>query len=124
MAQFGAKCIQQLLKLLVKLGIDARLPQELMFLSQFYKTQLLSSQKLQQSSFVDPHPEETVFSLLPDLLQYYLTRWEQLNLITSYSKEFFDPQRLAEEFLHSPEDLLADIHSNKIEPFQKFSDKV
>lgn len=122
LARFGARCIRQFLKLLLKLGIEAHLPQELMFLSQFYKTQILSSDKLRYSSFADPHPEQTVYSQLPDLIQYYLTRWEQLNQISLFNKEFFDPQRLAEEFLNSPENLLADIHSKKIEPFQKFSD--
>lgn len=122
LARFGARCIQQFLKVLVKLGIDARLPQELMFLNQFYQTQILSSEKLRLSSFVDPHPEQTVYSQLPDLLQYYLTRWEQLNLISPFNKEFFDPQLLAEEFHRDPQGLLADIHSKKIEPFQGFSD--
>jgi dTDP-4-dehydrorhamnose reductase len=122
-AQFGARCIQHLLKLLVKFGIDARLPRELMFLSQFYQTQILSSQKLQNSSFVDPFPEQTVYRQLPELIEYYLTRWEQLNLISPfYNKEFFDPQHLAEEFLHNPENLLTDIHQKRIEPFQEFTD--
>lgn len=121
LAQFGASCIQYFLRLLVKMGIDARLPRELMFLSNFYQTQILSSQKLQQSSFADPLPEQTVFRQLPELIEYYLTRWEQLNLISPmYNKEFFDPQHLSEEFLHSPENLLGDIHSKKIEPFQSF----
>ncbi|MEN8257108.1 MAG: NAD-dependent epimerase/dehydratase family protein [Thermodesulfobacteriota bacterium] len=123
-ARFGAKCVEQFLRLLVKLGIDARLPQELMFLNQFYQTQVLSSEKLRSSSFIDPHPEQTVYSQLPDLIQYYLTRWEQLNLINPFNEEFFDPQLLAEEFLNKPESLLADIHSKKIEPFQVFIDEV
>jgi hypothetical protein len=107
----------------VKFGIDARLPRELMFLSQFYQTQILSSQKLQNSSFVDPFPEQTVYRQLPELIEYYLTRWEQLNLISPfYNKEFFDPQHLAEEFLHNPENLLTDIHQKRIEPFQEFTD--
>ncbi len=121
-ALFGARIIKHLLRLLVKMGIDARLPQELMFLSQFYKTQILSSAKLQNSSFVDPFPEQTVYKQLPELIEYYLTRWEQLNLISPFNKEFFDPQHLAEEFLHNPENLLAEIHSRKIEPFQSFKE--
>ncbi len=122
LARFGARCIQQFLRLLIKMGIDARLPQELMFLSSFYQTQILSSAKLRNSSFVDPFPVQTVYGQIPDLIQYYLTRWEQLNLIPSFNKEFFDPQHLAEEFLLSPQELLADIHSKKIEPFQTFTD--
>lgn len=122
MARFGARCIRQLLKAVVKLGIDARLPRELMFLNQFYQTQILSSQQLQQSSYVDPFPEQTVYKQLPELIEYYLTRWEQLNLISPiYNKDFFDPQHLAEEFLHVPERLLGDIHAEKIAPFTSFT---
>lgn len=118
MARFGARCIRQLLKAVVTLGIDARLPRELMFLKQFYQTQILSSQKLWQSSFVDPFPEQTVYKQLPELIEYYLTRWEQLNLISPiYNKDFFDPQHLSEEFLHAPERLLADIHAGKVTLF-------
>ncbi|MDA3971243.1 MAG: hypothetical protein PF442_07820 [Desulfobulbaceae bacterium] len=85
--------------------------------------EILSSQKLHNSSFVDPFPTQTVYKQLPELIEYYLTRWEQLNLISPfYNKEFFDPQHLAEEFLRNPENLLADIHNQKIEPFQSVDD--
>lgn len=122
-ANFGAICMRKLIKLLIKIGIDARMPPELMFLKNFYDTQTLSSDKLATSSFVDLFPRETVYSELPDLIQYYLTRWEQQNLITPYDKEFFDPLKLAEEFHKTPEDLLASIHQGHIHPFSKFHKK-
>ncbi|MFH1217175.1 MAG: NAD-dependent epimerase/dehydratase family protein [Pseudomonadota bacterium] len=120
-ARLGADFLKKLVRLLIKIGIDARMPPELMFMKSFYEAQTLSSEKLRKSSFIDPFPEQSVITLLPDIIQYYLTRWEQLNLITPYDKEFFDPQKLAEEFLHHPESLLDDIHQQKINPFTDFS---
>lgn len=120
-ARFGANFLKKMIRLLIKIGIDARMPPELMFMKSFYETQTLSSAKLRQSSFVDPYPQQTVISLLPEMIQYYLTRWEQLNLIAPYDKEFFDPQKLSEEFLHRPELLLEEIHQQTINPFTDFS---
>ncbi|MBI5556349.1 MAG: NAD-dependent epimerase/dehydratase family protein [Deltaproteobacteria bacterium] len=119
-ARFGANFLKKAIKQLIRLGIDARMPPELMFLKNFYETQTLSAKKLKSSSFVDSFPNESVFTQLPEVIQYYLTRWEQLNLIAAYDKEFFDPQRLSEEFLNSPETLLADIHADRVSPFSAF----
>ena len=121
-ANFGAGCLGKMVKILGKIGIDARMPPELMFMRNFYESQTLSSEKLISSNFTDPFPDETVYSQLPDIIEYYLTRWEQLNLITPYDKEFFDPQKLAEDFHTSPQSLLADIHQQKIDPFLKFKE--
>jgi len=114
--------IAQIIKGLIKIGIETRMPGELMFLDKFYKSQTLSSEKLDKSGFVDPAPESTIYSELPDLIQYYLTRWEQLNLITRYNKEFFDPKRWGEEFLHSPAALIESIHNGMVDPFAKSAD--
>ncbi|BCO10044.1 hypothetical protein GF1_24200 [Desulfolithobacter dissulfuricans] len=119
MARFGATCIQHLIRFLAKIGIKTRMPPELMFLENFYQSQTLSCEKLQRSSFQDPFPEETVFTRLPDLIQYYLTRWEQLNLMTSKTQDFFDPQKLSEEFLRNPAQLLEAIHERKLSPFME-----
>lgn len=119
-AHFGAGIIRKIIKMLIKLGIEARMPPELMFLENFYQTQTLSCTKLLSSSFTDPAPDETVFSQLPDIIEYYLTRWQQLNLISSYDEEFFDPQKIAEDFLNCPETLLNEIHHHKRQPFKEF----
>lgn len=116
-ANFGVGILHSIMKLFNKIGIEARMPPELMFLKSFYEHQTLSADKLSQSSFSDPFPEETVYSQLPEMLQYYLTRWEQMNLISSFDKEFFDPKKLAEDFLNAPESLLTAIHNNEIQPF-------
>lgn len=113
LAKFGKACMRHILRVMTRLGIEARMPAELMFLKNFYETQTLSSGKLRRSSFRDPYPEETVFTNLPDLIEYYITRWEQLNLISSFNKEFFDPQKRAEEFLNSPERLLQSFHAEQ-----------
>ena len=119
-AHFGVGVLQKIIKILIKLGIEARMPPELMFLENFYQTQTLSSEKLERSSFTDPSPSETVFTQLPDIIEYYLTRWRHLNLISSYDEEFFDPQKIAEDFLNCPETLLEEIHQQKRQPFKDF----
>ncbi|MEN8211410.1 MAG: NAD(P)-dependent oxidoreductase [Thermodesulfobacteriota bacterium] len=118
-ARFGIKTLEKIVKGLHRFGIEARMPPELMFLENFYKTHTLSSVKLQESSFVDPAPDETVFSRLPEIIEYYLTRWQHFNLI-SFDDEFFDPQKIAEDFLNSPETLLDEIHQHRCKPFREF----
>ncbi|MBU0674104.1 MAG: NAD(P)-dependent oxidoreductase [Proteobacteria bacterium] len=106
LARAGRLVVEQIVKGLCLLGIEARLPGELMFMENFYKTQTLSAEKLARSSFRDPYPGFSVFSKLPDMIEYYLTRWEHLNLISFYNKDFFDPQHQAEVFLRNPQELL------------------
>lgn len=117
LAKFGMGLIARLVRLITRIGIEARMPAELMFLESFYQTQTLSAAKLQASSFVDPDPEATVYTELPALIQYYVTRWEHLNLIEPFNKEFFDPQKRGEQFLMSPEELLAAVHRESDIPF-------
>ena len=118
-AQFGMGIMARLVRLITRLGIEARMPAELIFLKNFYETQTLSAAKLRNSSFVDPDPEATIFTELPALIEYYVTRWEHLNLIEPFNKEFFDPRKRAEEFLHSPDQLLQEIHQESDQAFLK-----
>ncbi|OGQ98225.1 MAG: epimerase [Deltaproteobacteria bacterium RIFOXYD12_FULL_55_16] len=117
LAKFGMGIMARLVRLITRLGIEARMPAELMFLKNFYETQTLSAAKLRRSSFVDPDPEATIFTELPALIEYYVTRWEHLNLIKPFNKEFFDPRKRAEEFLYTPEHLLEEIHEESDLPF-------
>ena len=121
LAIIGIKAMHITTKIMMKFGVEARLPQEIMFIENFYKSQTLSIQKLQDSSFADPYPDVDIFSLVPDLIQYYVTRWEQLNLIPLINKCFFDPEKLSEDFLDDPQELLAIIHKNEIKPFTQFN---
>jgi len=110
--------MEKVLRGLARIGVEARLPAELMFLEKFYKTQTLASLKLQSSSFTDPAPAETIYTHLPQLINYYLARWEHLNLITTFKDAFFDPQeKLSEEFLKSPRTLLESMHREHTAPF-------
>lgn len=97
-------------------GIAARLPPEYMFLENVYLPQVLSSRKLQESSFVDPAPDETIYTKLPNLVSYYLTRWGHLNLITRF-KEKFPGHDIAEDFLRDPGELLKSVHDDATHPW-------
>lgn len=114
LAKIGKTWLERLIWGLNRIGIEARMPAELMFFENFYETQTLSAWKLENSSFIDPDPEATIFTELPTLIQYYLTRWEQLNLIMPYNKEFFDPKKKGDDFLHSPARLLESVSKENV----------
>ena len=97
-------------------GITARLPPEYMFLKDVYLPQVLSTKKLEESSFVDPSPGDNVYTRLPSLIVYYLTRWGHLNLITKFNDEFFNND-IEEEFIYDPGCLLQSIHDDSTAPF-------
>lgn len=119
LAKFGQKSIAMILKVLSKVGLNAQLPSELMFLESFYKTQTLSSDKLAQSSFVDPQPDETIFTLLPNLVQYYLDRWSHMNILSTFSDDIIIPCRKDIDFFEDPHELLKSIHADSTQPFKE-----
>jgi GlcNAc-P-P-Und epimerase len=116
LAKMGKSWLQLMIRSLTRLGIEAKMPAEVMFLEKFYRSQTLSSARLAESSFVDPMPEATIFTELPPLIQYYLTRWEHLNLVSSFNKEFFDPKRDAGDFVSRPATLLEAFHRDQAAP--------
>jgi hypothetical protein len=93
-----------------------------MFLGSFYRTQTLSCRRLAESSFVDPFPEETVYSRLPVILRYYLQRWSQQNLITSFDDRFQFDNTIKHDFKHNPQALLDSIHGDATAPFEDLDD--
>ena len=113
----GKYFLERLAKFLNWFGITVRLPPELMFLENFYQPQTLNCDKLYQSSFVDPSPNETIYTVLPKLVIYYLTRWGHLNLITTFNEEFFGSNELEEDFRYNPRELLTSIHADSTSPF-------
>jgi nucleoside-diphosphate-sugar epimerase len=113
----GKYFLERLARVLNWFGITVRLPPELMFLENFYESQTLCSDKLQNSSFVDPAPNETIYTVLPQLVIYYLTRWGHLNLITTFNEEFFGSNELEEDFRYNPRELLNSIHADSTSPF-------
>lgn len=113
----GKVFLQWLASILNWFGISVRLPPELIFLEHFYKSQTLSSQKLRDSSFVDPFPRETIYAALPRLVVYYLERWGHLNLITTFNEEFLGKFELEDDFVHHPRNLLNSFHADSLAPF-------
>ncbi len=115
-AKIAKKFMSSLFGILGKIGVRARLPAELMFLENFYRTQTLSAEKLVQSSFPDPNPDATIYKELPTIIQYYLNRWTHLNLI-DYDDGFIEPQNtVAEEFTRSPQTLLEKVIKDGLGP--------
>jgi nucleoside-diphosphate-sugar epimerase len=129
-AKNGNNFMSSVIKLFNRIGYKANMPQEMIFLENFYKTQTLSCKKLQNSSFVDPKPQATVFTELPSFIEYYISRWEHLNLFSSFSSKDFsseqsrqkpaDPsEELAEMFMNTPQELLETINKDAINPMKE-----
>ncbi len=120
-ANFGANALKVLLKILLQIGIEAKMPAELMFLNQFYETQTLDVTKVQNSSFTDPWPEETIYSNLPEIIEYYLTRWKHRNILSGFDDDSFEPSGDIQQFNKKPQQLLKQIHDGDLMPFGEFS---
>ncbi len=117
--------MRRLTRLLGRIGIEARIPVELLFMENFYQAQTLSAQQLKKSSFIDPKPEATIFTELPNLLEHYLSRWGSLNLIDFDDHQ--DPfvcrrRRGGDEFINKPQHLLATLDDQVSQPLLSFDD--
>ncbi|MDX1774986.1 MAG: NAD(P)-dependent oxidoreductase [Desulfobulbales bacterium] len=128
-AKAGNNFMNWVIKVFNRLGYKAHVPAEMIFLENFYKTQTLSCEKLKKSSFVDPNPQATIFTELPSLIEYYIARWNHLNLFSSFSSKDFTARHatikntgqadeLAEKFMDAPEKLLDSMHKAGIEPLK------
>lgn len=123
MAKFGRRVLEHLVKGLSRIGVEARMPGELMFLENFYQTQSLSPARLLNSSYRDPGGDAvTVYSKLPDMIEYYMARWEHLNLISAYNHCPFDSSRRVAVFETNPAELLETIQPESLEPFPGLAD--
>lgn len=123
LARLGQRFLGLIVKALSRVGVEAKMPGELMFLENFYTTQTLSNRRLLDSSYRDPRGNTvTVFSKLPDMIQYYLTRWENLNLITLYNPEIYDPTHQTEVFEENPAALLAKMEADSLQRFPGLED--
>ena len=129
-AKAGNNFMNWVIKVFNRIGYKAHMPAEMIFLENFYKTQTLSCQKLKNSSFVDPNPNATVFTELPSLIEYYIARWEHLNLFSSFSSKKFSAvqgitaepdqaEKAAEIFIDSPAKLLEIVHRDSIAPLKE-----
>jgi len=117
MANLGRNGLNILLRILRRIGLKATLPPELMFLDSFYKPQTLSSERLMKSSFIDPMPDESIFTRLPELVVYYLTRWSHENLISTYNENLEIEKSVEQTFINNPQKLIDELHAKGIGPF-------
>jgi nucleoside-diphosphate-sugar epimerase len=119
-ARAGKRGVNVIQRMLTGIGLKTILPPELMFLGAFYRTQTLSGERLAASSFIDPLPEETVFSRLPEMITYYLTRWSLQNLISNFDEKLSGlDASIKHSFTYHPQALLDAIHQTAVEPFQE-----
>jgi len=122
LAKTGKNFINWLIKRLGKIGVEIRLPPELMFMKNFYESQTLCIDKLEKTSYRDDAPEVTIFTELTSMIYYYLIRWKHLNRITTFDDEYQDSSKLAKEFQNSPEKLLVDIHQSSHQAMENLED--
>ena len=123
LAKTGRTFITWLIKRLGKIGVEIRLPPELMFMKNFYEPQTLCIDKLEKTSYRDSAPEQTVFTELTSMIYYYLTRWKHLNRITTFDDEYKDSPKAAKEFLESPQTLLQSMHRSSHQEMEKPEDR-
>lgn len=117
LARLSIALLARLVRMVRHIGVEARLPAEIMFLDKFYESQTLSAEKLKNSSFADADPETDIFSELPGLIRYYISRWEHLNLIERSGMFRFDRQERGEEFHRTPEKLYDAVLAEQEAPF-------
>ena len=117
-ARLAIGLLARLARLVSRIGIEARPPAEAVFLRNFYESQVLSGEKLRRSSFVDPDPEARLFTELPALIDYYLPRWEHLNLVEYRSRRPADrvSPETSEQFARAPEKLLSYVLAEQERP--------
>lgn len=120
-ANIGRRAAEILIRLLRKTGLKATLPPELMFLENFYKSQTLSVEKLQKTSFPDPFPNETIYTRLPEMAGYYLTRWTNENLITLKTPSFTSNNGKTADFINAPQNLLEATHARGLGPLPEIA---
>ncbi len=129
-AKAGNNFMTWVIKAFNRIGYKAHMPAEMIFLENFYKTQTLSCEKLKKSGFVDPNPQATIFTELPALIEYYIARWDHLNLFSSFSSKDFKlshpmeqkagpAEEVAEIFMNSPTKLLDTMQNEGIEPLKE-----
>ncbi|MDJ0852011.1 MAG: NAD-dependent epimerase/dehydratase family protein [Myxococcota bacterium] len=117
LAKLGLALLSRIARLVSRIGVEARPPAERVFLRNFYESQVLSSEKLRRSSYVDPEPDATIFTELQSLLRYYLPRWQHLNLVESRGDHTDEAEDEAERLFRSPERLLASVLAEQERPF-------
>jgi nucleoside-diphosphate-sugar epimerase len=115
--------VDNLQKIIAKVGVETTMPPELAFLENLYENQTLNTSILAESSFKDPFENETLLSYLPTIIEYYLKRWRQLGLLQSANHTLTDNyKKHIEHFAIDPAQLVEDIHSGTFTPYESFED--
>lgn len=123
LARFASRGLALAIKAFSRIGVEARMPGELMFLENFYKSQTLSAARLLASSYRNSATEQvTVFSKLPDMIEYYLTRWDHLNLISSGNRANFTSIPKVDLFENDPDSLLETMKDSGLARFPGLDD--
>lgn len=123
LAKAGRSSIKWFVRRLGGIGVEFRMPAELMFMKNFYRSQTLLTDKLEKSSYVDPTPDVTIYSELPAMLDYYLQRWRHFNRLSTADKEFHDLEKPAGKFYSAPQDLLDSLHESIFLPTDEFDSR-
>ncbi len=123
LANAGRSVLRWFMRRLGGFGVQVRLPAELIFMKNFYRSQTLLTRKLEASSYVDPMPDISVFSELPSMIDYYLTRWRQFNALSTQIREYHDRTRPAGRFDATPLELLDAIHRSTSLPDDEFDER-
>ncbi len=116
-AETGKRMMSVFLRIFSRIGLKAEMPAELIFLKQFYITQTLNCDRLHNSSFTDPFPDETVYTMLPEMIMYYLTRWTHQNLISTFNDDAKVNKGFAQTFRKDPQKLIKAAREEKIDEF-------
>jgi len=116
-AETGKRMMSVFLKIFSRVGLKAELPAELIFLKQFYITHTLNCDRLLNSSFSDPFPDETVYTRMPEMIMYYLTRWTHQNLISTFNDEAKVSKAFAQTFRKNPQKLIKAAREGRIDMF-------
>jgi len=116
LARLALGSLSRLARIVSRLGIEAQPPAEAVFLRNFYESQVLSGEKLRRTSFVDPDPETSLFAELPALIDYYVPRWEHLNLVEPREPRERLSRDTARQFARAPEALLSVVLAEQARP--------
>lgn len=122
-ARTGSTFIRWMVKKLSGVGLEVKMPPELMFMKNFYKSQTLQAKNLEQSSYFDSLTDVSIYTELPDMLEYYMARWHHFNLLSSDRKEPHSTQVPVGQFIDTPQELVDLVHRNSFLPFDEFNER-
>lgn len=123
MAKTCISLVDWLKGIMAKIGVESTMPAELSFLESMYESQVLSTERLEKSSFEDPDKEQTLLTELPNLIQYYIPRWEQLGLLGIRQRQDpVLPNKPSDYFTSDPAKLIDIIHKGGLKQLESLGE--